>query len=98
MSSDRRLQHDQPKSQQGKLDQWVPMRTFLNANGDEMVAIRDDQDQLWIHLLAELFLMTWGSPRPAGHVCRFKDGNRQNRALANLEWAPVVSTGSGKVT
>jgi hypothetical protein len=53
-----------------------------------VVTIYDEQGRPQTRLIAELVLEAFIGPRPPGHVVRFKDGNRLNCELANLEWAP----------
>jgi hypothetical protein len=93
MSSEREI--DQPEPRRNERQSFVQMRTFINANGCEMVALRSDNGEVTMFLNAELNLMTWGDrPRPPGHAIRFKDGNQRNLELSNLEWVPSETIGS----
>ncbi|MEJ7637258.1 MAG: HNH endonuclease, partial [Singulisphaera sp.] len=49
----------------------------------------DDQGRQQTRLVAELVLGSFVGPHPSGHLLRFKDGNRLNCELKNLEWAPA---------
>lgn len=43
-------------------------------------------------LMGELVLEAFVGPRPPGHVLRYKDGDRLNCHLTNLEWAPAPAS------
>jgi hypothetical protein len=73
-----------PPSQRGK---WRELPTTLDANGNRIVVmIRDGKPTF--QLVADLVLEAFCGPRPAGHVASFKDGDKGNCRLGNLEWAP----------
>ena len=67
--------------------EYVRVPAVVNANGDKVVTI-SIQGRQQTCLVAELVLASFVGPRPLGHVPRFKDGNRLNCALKNLEWVP----------
>ena len=75
---------DQPEPVEG--ENWVRVPTVVDANGDKIVTLYDEQGHPKMRLVAEVVLETFGGPRPPGHVVRFKDGNRLNCELSNLEW------------
>ena len=81
---------DQPEPVEG--ENWVRVPTVIDAGGDKVVTLYDEQGHPKKRLVAEVLLETFGGPRPPGHVVRFKDGNRLNCAPSNLEWveAPVA--------
>jgi hypothetical protein len=58
----------------------------VDANGDMVVTLYDEQGRPHTRLVAEIMLETFVGPRPRGHVVRFKDANRLNCELSNLEW------------
>jgi hypothetical protein len=97
MPSNRRRRRHQSKLQQGNSEGWVRVPNFVNANGDKMVTLVDNLGQPRTRLVAEIMLETWVGPRPAGHIVRFKDGNRLNCAPANLDWVPAESSGPDEV-
>jgi hypothetical protein len=65
----------------------------VDANGDKVVTLHDEQGRPHTRLVAEIVLETFAGPRPPGHVIRFKDGDRLNCALSNLEWIPAATPG-----
>ena len=89
MSSDRRLNPNPDASAEGQ--EWAPVPVVVDVNGDRLVTIHDDSGRLHSRPVAELVLESFVGPRPPGHVLRFKDGDRLNCALANLEWAPALT-------
>jgi HNH endonuclease len=80
---------DSPGNEPHRVDEWVPVPTVVDANGDRVVTLHDERGQPQTRLIAELILEAVAGPRPEGHVVRFKDGNRLNCELRNLEWAPA---------
>jgi hypothetical protein len=68
---------------------WVRVPAIVDANGDKVVTLNDEQGRSHTLLVAEILLETLVGPRPAGYVVRFKDGNRLNCELSNLEWVPA---------
>jgi HNH endonuclease len=77
-------------------DEWVPMPTFINEEGDKMVIVRNAQGQWKTVKVAEMVAMMFIGPCPQGHVLRFKDGDRLNGVPDNLEWVPSVPTVSSE--
>jgi hypothetical protein len=65
---------------------WLRVPAVVDTNGDKVVTLNDEQGRPHTRLVAEIVLETFVGPRPAGHVVRFKDGNRLNCDLSNLEW------------
>jgi HNH endonuclease len=86
----------EPGDSQYKQDEeWVRMPTVIDADGDKVITFYDEQGRPHTRRVAELILETFIGPRPPGHVVCFKDGDRLNCSLSNLEWAPV-DAGSGE--
>jgi hypothetical protein len=92
MSAQRQPTNDSPGPVPHQDDQWVPVPAVVDANGNRVITLHDQQGQPQTRLIAELVLEAFVGPRPADHVVRFKDGNRLNCDLANLEWAPAPAT------
>jgi hypothetical protein len=67
-------------------ENWAPIPTVVDAKGDKVVTLFDEQGRPHTRLVAELVLEAFGGPRPPGHVVLFKDGNPLNCELSNLEW------------
>ena len=65
---------------------WVRVPAVVNASGDKVITLNDEQGRSHTLLVAEILLETLVGPRPAGYVVRFKDGNRLNCELSDLEW------------
>ena len=63
------------------------MPAVVDANGNKVVTLYDEHGRPHTRSVAEVVLETFVGPRPVGHVVRFKDGNRLNCELDNLEWA-----------
>jgi hypothetical protein len=61
----------------------------IDDNGDKVVTLVDPYGQPRTRLIAELVLEAFRGPRPPAHTVRFKDGNRLNCDLTNLEWGPA---------
>jgi hypothetical protein len=89
MSASRRRQRNLGGAEPEESGEYVRIPAVIDANGDKVVTITDDQGRQQTHLVAELVLESFVGPRPSGHVLQFKDGNRLNCELKNLEWAPV---------
>ena len=81
----------QPGVEPEESGEYVRVRAVVDANGDKVVALADDRGRRQTRLVAELVLESFVGPRPPGHVLRFKDGNRMNCGLVNLEWAPQTA-------
>jgi hypothetical protein len=71
---------------------WVRVPAVVDSNGDKVITLNDEQGRPHTLLAAEIMLETLVGPRPAGHVVRFKDGNRLNCELSNLEWVAAPAT------
>jgi HNH endonuclease len=65
---------------------------LLDAHGDTIVTLIDEHGRPQTRLIAELVLEAFRGPCPPGHTLKFKDGNRLNCILANLEWAAAPAT------
>jgi hypothetical protein len=86
MSAQRKLGYERAGSDEH--DEWVRMPAVIDSNGDRVITLFDDQGRPHTRPVAELVLEAFVGPRPPSHVIRFKDGDRLNCDLANLEWAP----------
>jgi hypothetical protein len=73
-------------------EDWVRVPAVVDANGDKVIVLHDEWGHPQTRLVAELILDAFVGPRPPGCVVRFKDSNRLNCELTNLEWvaAPAV--------
>jgi hypothetical protein len=71
---------------------WFRLPAVVDSAGDKVVTIHDEQGRPHTRLVAELVLEAFVGPRPPGHVIRFKDGNRLNCDVANLEWVAAPPT------
>jgi hypothetical protein len=87
MSTSRRRRRKLGGAEPEESGEYVRVPAVVDANGDKVVTITDDEGRQQTRLVAELVLESFVGPRPAGHVLRFKDGNRLNCELKNLEWA-----------
>ena len=67
--------------------EYVRVPAVIDAHGDKIVTLLDAQGRPKTRLIAELVLEAFRGPCPPGHTLRFKDGNRLNCELTNLEWA-----------
>jgi hypothetical protein len=90
MATQPRSRRDQDEPSGELEDTRVP--AVIDANGEKVVTLFDAQGRRQTLLVSELILETFVGPRPPGHVVRFKDGDRLNCRLDNLEWvvAPTV--------
>jgi len=88
MSAERQLNPDPDAS--AKNQEWAPVPVVVDVNGDRLVTVHDESGRPHTRPVAELVLESFVGPRPPGHVLRFKDGDRLNCALGNLEWAPAM--------
>ncbi len=86
MSAQRQNRSDPPGSEPAQDEEWVRVPAVVDADGDKVVTLYDERGRSQTRLLAELILEAFVGPRPSGHVARFKDGNRLNCQLTNLEW------------
>jgi hypothetical protein len=87
MSAQRKPRQDPDRPDPVSEGEWVRVPAVVDANGDKVVTLHDEQGRPHTRLVAELILEAFAGPRPPGHVVRFKDGNRLNCELNNLEWA-----------
>ncbi len=88
MSGVRRVNPELGASAEGQA--WVPVPVVVDSNGDRVVTIHDGSGREQTRSVAALVLESFVGPRPPGHVVRFRDGDRLNCALDNLEWATVT--------
>ena len=86
MSASRRQRRNPEPDESGE---YVRVPAVVDANGDKVVTLADDQGRQQTSLVAELVLESFVGPRPPGHVPNFKDGDRLNCGLKNLEWVPA---------
>jgi hypothetical protein len=89
MPAERRLNPNSDASAEGQ--EWAPVPVVVDVNGDRLVTIHDESGRPHTRPVAELVLESFVGPRPPGHVLRFKDGDRLNCALDNLEWALAMT-------
>src|SRR4051794_10693842 len=89
MSASRRRRRNLGGVEPEKSGEYVRVPAVVDANGDKVVTITDAQGRPQTRLVAELVLEAFVGPPPPGHVLRFKDGNRSNCELKNLEWVPA---------
>jgi|GEM_PF-1862252 len=92
MSAQRQNRSDPPGREPAQDEEWVRVPAVVDANGDKVVTLYDERGRPQTRLLAELILEAFVGPRPSGHVARFKDGNRLNCQLTNLEWVAAPAT------
>lgn len=78
--------------------EWVPLPAVVDVRGDKVVVLYDDSGRPRPRRVAEMVLEAFLGPCPPGHELRFKDGDRLNCELANLEWAGAISQGTTLVT
>jgi HNH endonuclease len=69
--------------------EYVRVPAVIDARGDKIVTIIDAHGRPQTRLIAELVLEAFRGPCPPGQTLKFKDGNRLNCELTNLEWAPA---------
>jgi HNH endonuclease len=92
MTKNRKPRNTRTKRAQDSGDEWVPVPTFINDDGDKMVVVRNTQGRWETLRVAELVARAFIGPCPHGHVLRFKDGDRLNGVPDNLEWVPSEPT------
>lgn len=68
-----------------------PLEPRLNSDGCLEVDLVKGSEKHTC-LVAHLVLETFVGPCPSGYRCNYKDGNKQNTKLENLEWVPEGST------
>ena len=66
---------------------WLRVPAIVDANGNKVVTLYDEHGRPPTRSVAEDGLGDFCRSSPLGHVVRFKDGNRLNCELDNLEWA-----------
>jgi hypothetical protein len=91
MSASRQRRRNFGGAEPEESGEYVRVPAVVDANGDKVVTITDDQGRQQTRLVAELVLESFVGPRPSGHILRFRDGNRLNCELKNLEWAPETA-------
>jgi hypothetical protein len=69
--------------------EYVRIPAVIDAHGDKIVTLIDEHGRPQARLIAELVLEAFRGPCPPGHRLKFKDGNRLNCELTNVEWAPA---------
>lgn len=72
--------------------EYVRVPAMIDANGDKIITLIDAHGRPQTRLIAELVLEAFRGPCPPGCTLTFKDGNRLNCELMNLEWTPVPIT------
>jgi hypothetical protein len=82
------LPRPDPYDPEPEREEWVLVPAVVDASGDKIITLYDAQGRPHTRLVAEVILETFVGPRPLGHNVRFKDGNRLNCELSNLEWVP----------
>jgi HNH endonuclease len=92
MSASRRRRRNLGGVEPEESSEWVRVPAVVNTDGDKVITVTDAQGREQNRLVAELILEAFAGPRPPDHVLRFKDGNRLNCELANLEWAPAPAS------
>jgi hypothetical protein len=86
--------HPEPQSDPSvpdRCENWLRVTAVVDSNGDKVITLYDEQGRQHTRLVAEIVLETFVGPRPAGHVIHFKDGNRLNCELSNLEWVAAAA-------
>jgi hypothetical protein len=92
MSAQRQTRSDPPGREPAQDNDWVRVPAIVDANGDKVVTLHDERGRPQTRLLAELTLEAFVGPRPPSSTVRFKDGNRLNCELTNLEWVAAPAT------
>lgn len=92
MSASRRRRRDLGGVEPEESGEYVRVPAVINADGDKVVTVFDDRGREQTRLMGELVLEAFVGPRPPGHVLRFKDGDRRNCHLSNLEWARAAAS------
>ena len=87
MSAIRRRRDSIGEPQLEESGEYVRVPAVIDSHGDTVVTLIDEHGNPQTRLIAELALEAFRGPCPPGHTLRFKDGNRLNCELANLEWA-----------
>jgi HNH endonuclease len=92
MSAVRQVQESIGRARAEESGEYVRVPAVIDAHGDKIVTLIDEQGRPQTRLIAELVLEAFRGPCPPAHVLRFRDGNRLNCELANLEWALAPAT------
>lgn len=72
---------------------WHRRRRSRSRDGGLTVTLQQN-DRCTSHRVAGLVLKVFVGPRPAGHIVGYRDGNKLNCRLDNLQWVP--RSGSAK--
>jgi hypothetical protein len=87
VSYDGRLASDKRAGYRGYPDGWYERKVSLTDQGERTVSLSDGPNRTTCSL-GSLILEAWGFPRPHDEsIAVFKDGDRSNVRLDNLEWA-----------
>jgi hypothetical protein len=86
MTAERQPRTDPPGHDSEQVEEWVQVPAVVDANGDKVITLYNEQGRPETRLVAEFILEAFVGPRLPGHVVRFKDGHRLNCERANLEW------------
>ena len=92
MSAARKTQNSIGNVRPEETGEYVRVPAVIDAHGDKIVRLIGEHGRPQSRLIAELVLEAFRGPCPPGHTLRFKDGNRLNCELPNLEWSPAPST------
>ncbi len=87
-----RKQHGSGGAHPEESGEYVRVPAVIDSQGNKIVTLVDEHGHPVTRLIAELVLEAFRGPCPPGHALRFKDRNRLNCELGNLEWAPVQAT------
>ena len=71
-------------------DGWVQLPVIIDAHGHRVVTLSDGQGRPQVRRVAEIVLESFVGPCPRDYCIHFKDGDRLNCLLSNLEWVPGV--------
>jgi hypothetical protein len=88
MSAERKPERDRTEVEASQGEDWVRVPAVIDPSGDKVVILYDERGRPRTRLVAEVVLESFVGPSPPGHIIRFKDGDRLNCNLTNLEWAP----------
>jgi hypothetical protein len=92
MSAVRQRQDSIGEPQPEESGEYVRVPAVIDSHGDKVVTLIDEHGRPRTRLIAELVLEAFRGPCPPGQTLKFKDGNRLNCELANLEWAAAPAT------
>ncbi len=91
MSADRQIRSNFREAEPEESGEYVRVPAVVDAKGNKVVTLTDDEGREQTRLVAELVLESFVGACPSGYILHFKDGNRLNCELKNLEWAPTLS-------